>query len=65
MTITHDPEVDVLPILFSNAPMEDNDEDKPGIIIDYEKDANAVGLEILDASRRLDNPRPVDYAVVG
>jgi uncharacterized protein YuzE len=65
MKITYDPEVDVLRILFSNAPIEDSDEDKPGIIIDYDKDGNVVGMEILDASKRMDNPRAVDYAVVG
>ncbi len=65
MKVTHDPEVDVLRILFSNAPIVESDEDKPGIIIDYDKDGNIVGMEILDASKRMDNPRAVDYAVMG
>jgi len=65
MKVTYDPEVDVLRILFSNAPIEESDEDKPGVIIDYDKDGNIVGLEILDASKRMDNPRAVDYAVIG
>jgi uncharacterized protein YuzE len=64
MKITYDPEVDVLRILFSHAIIEESDEDKPGIIIDYDKDGNIVGMEILDASKRLDNPRAVAYAVV-
>jgi len=64
MKVTYDPEVDVLRILFSNAAIEESDEDKPGIIIDYDKDGNVVGMEILDASKRMDNPRAVDYAVV-
>jgi hypothetical protein len=37
MKVTYDPEVDVLRILFSNAPIEASDEDKPGVIIDYGK----------------------------
>ena len=65
MKVTYDPEVDVLRILFSTAPIEESDEDKPGIIIDYDKDGNVVGMEILDASQRMDNPRAVDYAVMG
>jgi uncharacterized protein YuzE len=64
MKVTYDPEVDVLRILFSNAPIEESDEDKPGVIIDYDKDGNVVGMEILDASQRMDNPRAVDYAVM-
>jgi uncharacterized protein YuzE len=65
MKIIYDTEVDVLRLLFSNAPIEESDEDKPGVIIDYDKDGNIVGMEILDASQRMDNPRAVDYAVMG
>ena len=64
MKITYNPEIDVLRILFSNSPIEESDEDKPGVIIDYDKDGNVVGMEIIDASKRMDNPRVVDYAVV-
>jgi uncharacterized protein YuzE len=48
--------------ILSNASLEESDEDKPGVIIDYDMDGNLVGLEILDASKRKDNPRAVDYA---
>ena len=50
---------------FQQRPIEESDEDKPGVIIDYDKDGNIVGMEILDASTRMDNPRAVDYAVMG
>ena len=63
MKAVYDPETDVLRILFSDALVEESDEDKPGIILDYDKDGNIVGLEILDASRRTDNPRSFEYAV--
>jgi uncharacterized protein YuzE len=65
MKITCDSEVDVFRILFSNAPIEESDEDKPGVILDYDKDGNIVGLEILDASKRMENPRAIEYAVAG
>ncbi len=61
--MTYDPEVDVLRIVFSNSPVEESDEDKPGLILDYDKDGNIVGLEVLDASKRIENPRSVEYAV--
>jgi uncharacterized protein YuzE len=61
--VTYDPEVDVLRILLSDAPVEESDEDKPGVILDYDKDGNVVGLEILEASKRISNPRSVEYAV--
>ena len=63
MKVTYDSEVDVLRVLFSGARIEESDEDKPGVILDYDAAGNVVGLEILNASQRVDNPRAVDYAV--
>ena len=65
MKVTYDPDVDVLRILFSNAPIDESDEEKPGVVLDYDKDGNIVGLELLNASKRMDNPRSVEYAVMG
>jgi uncharacterized protein YuzE len=63
MKVIYDPEVDVLRIFFSSSPIEESDEDKPGVIIDYDKEGNIIGLEILDASKRMENPRSVEFAV--
>ena len=63
MKVTYDPDVDVLRILFRDGPIEESDEDKPGIILDYDKQGNMVGLEVLNASQRVENPRGVDYTV--
>lgn len=65
MKVTYDPGVDILRILFSAAPIEESDEDKPGVILDYDKQGNIVGMEILDASKRMENPRALEYAVAG
>jgi uncharacterized protein YuzE len=65
MKVTYDQAVDVLRILFSDRSIEESDEAKPGIIIDFDKDGNIVGLEILDASKQMENPRSVEYAVAG
>jgi uncharacterized protein YuzE len=56
MLVTYDPEVDGWRLLFSNAPIEASGEDKPVVVIDYDKDVNSVGLEMLDASQRMDSP---------
>jgi uncharacterized protein YuzE len=63
MKVTYDSGVDVLRIVFSNVPIEESDEEKPGVILDYDKEGNVVGLEILDASTRMENPRSLEYAV--
>jgi len=63
MKITNDPDVDVMRIIFSSVPIEESDEEKPGVILDFDNNGNVVGMEILDASKRMENPRSVEYAV--
>ena len=63
MKVRYDPEVDVLTILLSEALVEESDESKPGLILDYDVNGNVVGIEILNASKRMDNPRSVEYAI--
>lgn len=63
MKVRYDPEVDVLSISLSDAPVHESDQDKPGIILDYDADGNVVGLEILDASKRMGDPMSVEYAI--
>lgn len=63
MRVTYDPRVDVLSIRLSSSPIEESDEDKPGVILDYDSNGNLVGIEILDASKRMENPRSLEYAV--
>ncbi len=64
MKVTYDPGVDVLRILLQSGPVEESDESKPGVILDYDKEGNVVGVEILNASRRTDNPRSMEYAIM-
>ncbi|MDM9580575.1 DUF2283 domain-containing protein [Nostoc sp. GT001] len=63
MKITYDPEVDILRMILSDVPIEDSDEEKPGVILDYDEDGNIIALEILDASKRIDNPRSLEYSI--
>ncbi len=65
MKVTYDQESDILRILLNDSDIEESDEDKPGVIIDYDEQGNVVGMEVLDASRRIENPRTLEYAVTG
>ena len=53
MKVTYDPEVDVLRILLHST-MAEEDGDESGVILDYDEDGHIVGLEILDASERIE-----------
>jgi len=65
MKVTYDQEVDILNIELADTEIEESDEDKPGVILDYDAEGNIVSIEILDASKRMRNPRAVEMAVVG
>ncbi|MCY4528714.1 MAG: DUF2283 domain-containing protein [Chloroflexi bacterium] len=65
MKVTYDQKVDVLRIVLNDAAIEESDEDKPGVIIDYDDHGNVIGMEILDASTRIASPRTLKYAVTG
>ena len=53
MKVTYDQKVDILNIELTEATIEESDEDKPGVILDYDADGNIVSIEILDASKRI------------
>jgi uncharacterized protein YuzE len=63
MKVSYDPEVDIVRILLSDAPIVESDESKPGVIMDYDAQGHLVGLEVLDASHRISDPRRVEVAI--
>jgi len=63
MKVKYDKETDVLYITFSKNKIKESYEDKPGIVIDYDKKGSIVGIEILDASRKMSNPTKVEYEI--
>ncbi|MEO0564741.1 MAG: DUF2283 domain-containing protein [Chloroflexota bacterium] len=65
MKITYDAQVDVLRILLSDVPVDESDEDRAGVIVDYDDTGNIVGIEILDAAKRGLSPHNVEYAITG
>lgn len=63
MRVLYDPEVDVLTVVLRDNPVAESDEEKPGLILDYDVEGNLVGLEVLEASRRVGNPLALEYSV--
>jgi len=63
MKVVYDRQTDTLTVIFADAPVAESDEDKPGVILDYDASGNLVSLEILDASRRVALPNRIEYQV--
>jgi len=63
MKIMYDSQTDTLTVTFSDVPVAESDEDKPGVILDYDATGNLVSLEILDASQRVALPNRIEYQV--
>jgi len=61
MKVTYDKNADILTIVFNDNPVLESDEEKPGVIIDFDAEGNIVGLEILDASRRIKEPSDIEF----
>lgn len=53
MDAHYDPEVDALAISWGNAPISESDEVEPGVILNYDASGNVVGVEILNALKKI------------
>ena len=63
MKVKYDKETDVLYIRLSNNPVIESDSEKPGIILDYDSDNNIVGIELVNASKTMQQPMNVEYEI--
>lgn len=65
MKVTYDERTDSLTVILNDrSPVAESDEDKPGVILDYDKDGNLVSLEVLDASRRVTEARRMEFQTI-
>ena len=66
MKATYDARTDTLSIIFkADVDIAESDEDKPGVILDYDDKGNLVSLEILDASKRVTEAGRIEFDTTG
>jgi len=66
MKVTYDNTTDSLTVIFNEqASIVESDEDKPGTILDYDKDGNLVSIEVLDASQRVTEAKKIEFQTTG
>ena len=62
MKVTYDPKTDTLSVILKDhARITETDEEKPGIVLDFDDQGDLVSLEILDASKRVTEARKVEF----
>ena len=59
MKVNYDAATDTLTVILRDAPVAESDEEKPGVILDYDHSGNLISIEVLDASQRVEEPRSV------
>jgi uncharacterized protein YuzE len=61
MKIIYDQKTDTMTVILKESIIEESDEAKSGIIIDYDNQGDIVSIEILDAKKRITQPTQVIY----
>jgi uncharacterized protein YuzE len=61
MKVIYDPNTDTMTIILKESAVAESDEEKKGIIIDYDNQGDMVSLEILDAKKRITQPTQLVY----
>ena len=63
--VSYDEKTDILSVVLKeDVPVSESDEDKPGVILDYDDKGDLVSLEILDASRRVTETRKIEFETI-
>jgi len=66
MKASYDQKTDILTVILKDgSAVVESDEEKPGVVLDYNSEGNLISLEILDASMRVTETRKIEYQMVG
>lgn len=63
MKIVYDSDKDILQISFNTRTVEETTQISPGLVLDYDEDGKVIGLELRNASKKVDNPYEMIYLI--
>ncbi len=65
MKVSYDPRTDTLSVILKEGVIAaESDEDKPGVILDYDSRGDLISLEILDASKRVTEAKKMEFQLM-
>ena len=65
MKIEYDQQADAMYIRLRAGSVAESDEVRPGVVLDFDVEGQVLGIEILDVSKRTDNPREIAMELIG
>ena len=65
MRVSYDARTDTLTVILKEGVVADeSDENKPGVVLDYDSHGDLISLEILDASKRVTEARKMEFQLM-
>jgi uncharacterized protein YuzE len=65
MKVTYDHTTDSLKVVLNGNLVAESVIDKPGAILDYDRQGNLVSLEVLEASMHVSEVRKIEFETTG
>ena len=65
MKIDYDAKKDTLKVVFRHGVVAESDESRPGVTLGYDRAGNLLSVEIVGASKRVDEPTSVTHTTRG
>ena len=64
MKVQYDPSADAMYLPLTDGVVADSDEVRDGVVLDYDEAGRVIGIEVLNLSRRADNPREMAFELM-
>ncbi|CAM8647743.1 COG5428 Uncharacterized conserved small protein [Oxalobacteraceae bacterium] len=65
MKIEYDQQADAMYIRLRAGDVAESEEVRPGVVLDFDAQGQVLGIEMLDVSKRTDNPRELAMELIG